>query len=79
MIFIDGSNFYHGLKKNIGKNIDIDFNKLAENVSGNRIFVRTQYYNAPLDQKMDPEKYSRQQNCIHCARDLSFLHPSAST
>jgi hypothetical protein len=30
IIFIDGSNFYHGLKKNIGKGTEIDFGKFGD-------------------------------------------------
>ncbi len=54
MIFIDGSNFYHGLKNNLGK-FDIDFQKFSLAVTGNRRFVWTHYYNAPLDRLADPE------------------------
>jgi uncharacterized LabA/DUF88 family protein len=61
MIFIDGSNFYHGLKKNTGKDIDIDFSKLGKSISGKRRLIRIHYYNAPLDQKMNPGKYKKQQ------------------
>lgn len=61
MIFIDGSNFYHGLNKNIGKGIDIDFGELGKAICDNRELVRMYYYNAPLDQKMDPERYKKQQ------------------
>ena len=60
MIFIDGSNFYHGLKNDIG-GVDIDFNKFAELLAGNRELIGVHYYNAPLDSKMDPERYKKQQ------------------
>lgn len=68
MIFIDGSNFYHGLRKNIGKGVDIDFNKLGKVVSGNKRLIRMHYYNAPLDQKMNPEKYRKQQKFFEILR-----------
>ncbi len=73
MIFIDGSNFYHGLKNNIGKNTDIDFTKLAVAISGKRLFIRTYYYNAPLDQQMDPEKYRKQQKFFEKLRNTPNL------
>ncbi len=69
MIFIDGSNFYHGLKKNIGENIAIDYSKLAKSIAGGRNFIRTYYYNAPLDQGMDPEKYRKQQQFFEKLRN----------
>lgn len=59
MIFIDGSNFYHGLRS-LGKK-DTDFSKFGEAVSSKRELVRIYYYNAPLDQSADPEKYRKQQ------------------
>ncbi len=73
MIFIDGSNFYHGLKKNIGET-SIDYFKLARCISGERMFIRTYYYNAPLDQKMDPEKYRKQQQFFERLRNTPNLN-----
>ncbi len=72
MIFIDGSNFYHGLRRNIGK-IDVDFGKLAAAIADDRVFVRTHYYNAPLDQSMDQEKYSKQQRFFERLRNTPNL------
>jgi uncharacterized LabA/DUF88 family protein len=60
IIFIDGSNFYHGLKKNIGIK-DIDFLKFGNKVVGERKLIETYYYNAPLDINCDKEKYWKQQ------------------
>ena len=45
VIFIDGSNFYHGLKSNHHKTA-INFEKLANKLAGGRKLVRTYYYNA---------------------------------
>jgi uncharacterized LabA/DUF88 family protein len=73
MVFIDGSNFYHGLRKNVGKNLDVEFGKLGKAISGERMFIRTHYYNAPLDQKMDPEKYSKQQRFFDKLRNTPNL------
>jgi len=70
MIFIDGSNFYHGLRKNIVKNIDINFEKLGKMISGDRTLIRMHYYNAPLDQKMNPEKYKKQQKFFDALRNI---------
>ncbi len=60
MIFIDGSNFYHGLKNIIGK-VNIDFRKLAEKLCGQRELVRTYYYNAPVERQGNEERYRSQQ------------------
>ncbi len=68
-IFIDGSNFYHCLRKDIG-NVDIDFQKLAQNLCRNRKLVRTYYYNAPLDMSFDKERYKKQQKFFEKLRNI---------
>ena len=70
MIFIDGSNFYHGLRKNIGEDTNIDFSKLGKVIADIRKLVRTHYYNAPLDQKINPEKYRKQQRFFERLRHI---------
>ncbi|OYD13723.1 hypothetical protein CH333_10175 [candidate division WOR-3 bacterium JGI_Cruoil_03_44_89] len=45
-IFIDGSNFYHGMRDNLGKDINIDFEKFSKLLPGSRKLVRTYYYNS---------------------------------
>ncbi len=58
-IFIDGSNFYHGLRGSVGR-VDLDFGLFASKLCGERQLVRTYYYNAPVNQKRDPERYADQ-------------------
>jgi len=61
MIFIDGSNLYHGLLKSVGK-ANIDLTKLGERLCGKeRKLIRIYYYNAPLDRGHNPKKYKSQQ------------------
>ncbi len=61
MIFIDGSNLYHALKNSVS-NTKLDFDKFAQKLAGtDRELVRTYYYNAPVDQTTDPERYKKQQ------------------
>lgn len=67
VIFIDGSNFYHGLKSNHSKTT-IDFEKLANKLSQGRKLIRTYYYNAPVNQSEEPARYQSQQ------KFFSFLH-----
>jgi hypothetical protein len=59
VIFIDGSNFYHGLKNRIGRT-NIDFRKLSGKLAGERKLIRAYYYNAPVDQRAFPERYAAQ-------------------
>jgi uncharacterized LabA/DUF88 family protein len=60
-VFIDGSNFYHGLRDYFG-NTHIDFYKLSTMLCGaERMLVRTYYYNAPVNKEDDEEMYKHQQ------------------
>lgn len=64
-VFIDGSNFYNGLRDNVGR-MDVDFfrfgKKLAERVEGE--LLRIYYYNAKVDPEFDPENHEKQQRFI---------------
>lgn len=63
-IFIDGNNFYYGLKyifedkKNLS---DFDFGKFCNFLSGDDDIVDIFYYNAPLDRIQNSNKYKKQQ------------------
>ncbi len=64
VLFIDGSNFYYGLKSIYGDNkhlTNFNFLKLGEILASNRNLLRIFYYNAPLDYNSGPEKYAKQQ------------------
>jgi len=72
-IFIDGSNFYHGLKTNIGRT-DIDFYKLSLLLcSENRSLVRTYYYNAPVNKEDNEAQYRSQQKFFDTLRKTPYL------
>jgi len=75
MIFIDGSNFYHGLKNVVGKT-NIDFQKLAEKLCGERDLIRTYYYNAPVQREGregNEEKYRSQQKFFSALDNVPYL------
>lgn len=59
-VFIDGSNLYHDLLKNFGQ-ANIDFLAFVKFLIGKDKLVKTYYYNAPVNQKENPEKYKNQQ------------------
>ncbi len=67
-VFIDGSNFYHNLKKALGA-ANIDFYKFGEKLterirtelSVDAELVRIYYYNAPVDRSVFPEIAKAQQ------------------
>lgn len=70
MIFIDGSNLYHGMLDTIGKT-SIDLEKLVKRLSGKgRKLIRAYYYNAPLDRKCNLEKYKSQQRWFEKLRKI---------
>ena len=63
-IFIDGNNFYFGLKKIYGddfKAMKFNFEKFCNFIANNREIIEVHYYNAPLDRTKDLEKYKSQQ------------------
>jgi len=60
IIFIDGSNFYHCMKVEMGT-AKLDFEALIRKLCGDRRLIRTYYYNAPADQETAPQDYEAQQ------------------
>lgn len=70
-IFIDGSNLYHSLKS-LHIN-EINFDKLAKKLGGDRQIVSVFYYNAPLDITYNPKKYWEQQRFFDKLRKLPFF------
>jgi len=72
MIFIDGSNFYHGLKNVVGKT-NINFQKLAEKLCGERELVRIYYYNAPVQREDNEEMYRSQQKFFSYLDDIPYF------
>jgi len=63
-IFIDGNNFYFGLKRIYKKDknlTDFSFQKFGDFIANGREVQNIFYYNAPLDRTKDLEGYKRQQ------------------
>jgi uncharacterized LabA/DUF88 family protein len=72
-IFIDGSNFYHGLKHNFGK-ANVDFHKLSLLLcTTQRELVRTYYYNAPVNKSDGEERYKSQQRFFESLRKMPYF------
>ena len=64
VLFIDGSNFYHGLKSIYGEDKKLslfNFLKFGELLSGKRDLLRIFYYNVSLDFSDNEKKYWNQQ------------------
>jgi uncharacterized LabA/DUF88 family protein len=66
MIFIDGSNLYHLVKRLFPdkKQKDFNFKKFIKDLAGNRKLVRVYYYNSPLDISKNYKAYATQQQFL---------------
>jgi len=71
-IFIDGSNFYHGLKAFIG-NTKVDFAKFSKLLCGDRELVRAYYYNVPVNQEAFPDIYKDQQRFFDSLKNVPYF------
>jgi uncharacterized LabA/DUF88 family protein len=60
MIFIDGSNLYHSLKKFFNR-ADIDMGAFCDRLLGKRRLIRIYYYNAIVGRREEPERFKDQQ------------------
>ena len=77
VIFIDGNNFYFGLKKIYSdeKNLlDFNFEKFCDFLIGKNQLITIYYYNAPLDRLENPEKYQNQQRFFNKIRRIPKLN-----
>lgn len=73
MVFIDGSNLYHGLKK-MHCRTDVDLGKMSIQLVGTgREFVRTYYYNSPVDRRDGEEIYQNQQRFFETLKRIDDL------
>ncbi len=71
-IFIDGSNLYHALKSNFGRN-DLYFSGFMAKLCGSRPLFRTYYYNVLQDQTKWPETHKEQQDFLEVLRKTPYL------
>lgn len=71
-IFIDGSNFYHGLKATFGK-ASINFEKFAEKLCGCRRLVRTYYYNVPVNREDGEGRFRDQQRFFMKLHNVPYM------
>jgi len=73
VVFIDGSNFYHGLKASLG-HPSINFQKFSQFLVGDRELIRTYYYNVVVDRTSGPERYKKQQRFFNALQQLPQFH-----
>lgn len=76
-IFIDGNNFYFGLRKIYGTNKSLkkfSFQKFASLLAENREIIDIFYYNAQLDKEQNIKKYESQQEFFRKVRKVPNFH-----
>jgi len=76
-VFIDGNNFYYGLRKIYGKEKSLknfDFQKFANFLAGKGKVVGIFYYNAQLDREHNPRKYESQKQFFENLKEIPNFH-----
>ena len=65
VIFIDGSNWYHGLcNAGVGDRGRLDYRKISEKLIGPRLWVETRYYIGQVNQKHNATLYAQQRSFL---------------
>ncbi len=75
-VFIDGNNFYHGLRYLYGKDKSLkklNWKKFIEFVAGKNEVIDIFYYNARLDRNQDPQKFKSQEEFFTKLRKIKNL------
>ncbi|MFH1308106.1 MAG: NYN domain-containing protein [archaeon] len=76
-VFIDGNNFYFGLRKLYGQNKSLkkfNFEKFAQFLAGKNKVVAIYYYNALLDIERNPKKYKSQKEFFEKLKQIPNFH-----
>jgi len=76
-IFIDGNNFYFGLRKIYGENKSLknfDFNGFAKFLAGDGKVVGIYYYNAQLDREFNNKKFKSQKEFFSRLKTIPNFH-----
>jgi len=76
-VFIDGDNFYFGLRKIYGKDKSLknfNFQNFASFLANNGKVVKIYYYNALLDREFNPQKFKSQKEFFYKLRKIKDFH-----
>ena len=76
-VFVDGNNFYFGLRKLYGKERSLknfNFLKFADFLAKDNKVVDIFYYNAQLDREKNPSKYESQKQFFEKLRNIPNFH-----
>jgi hypothetical protein len=72
MLFIDGSNVYHGLKALLG-HARMDYERFTQFLCGERKLVTAYYYNATIPEKVNPAGYKAQQDFLVHVHNVPYM------
>jgi uncharacterized LabA/DUF88 family protein len=76
-VFIDGNNFYYGLRKLYGKNKSLksfDFKGFSDYLANENKVIDIFYYNAELDIINNPDKYKSQKEFFDRLKNIPNFH-----
>ncbi len=73
MIFIDGQNFYFGLRQALPDK-DVRFDCFAQLLVAGRELAHVRYYNVHLTQQTDPDRYQRHERFLNAISSLPYFH-----
>lgn len=76
-VFIDGNNFYYGLRKLYGKDKSLkkfNFEAFSKYLAGKDKVVDIFYYNAQLDRELNSEKYDSQKSFFEKLKAIPNFH-----
>lgn len=71
-IFIDGANLLHGLGQDFSR-IDVDFEALTSKLINGRALTRVYYYTALPDQRLNPDRYTKQQKFLNAIQKKPYF------
>jgi uncharacterized LabA/DUF88 family protein len=75
VIFIDGNNWYHGLKEAGVKNLrGLDYVKIAKKLVGPRDWVQTRYYIGQVPQAVNAQLYADQRSFLANFKNADTRH-----
>ena len=72
VVFIDGSNLYHGLRSSFNR-YDLNFAEFVNKLSGSRKLFRAYYYNVLQDPTQRAEAHREQQDFLNTLRGTPYL------
>ncbi len=72
MIFIDGSNFYHGMRDILGK-VNVDYKKFIHKLVRKRYLMRVYYYTPTINREEAEEQFLSQQRFITYLLDIPYM------